>query len=89
VRLKHWVNGNSLKMYDHANILRAETTMNNPKEFRSYRARVGDPGGPKAWRVLQRGVADVHRRAEVSQKANERYLEALSSVAATPTLDSW
>lgn len=87
VRLKHWVNGNSLKIYDHANILRAETTINNPREFRSYRAAVGDPDGPKAWRVLQRGVADTHRRAEVSQKANERYLEALSSVAAPPTLE--
>jgi len=87
VRLKHWVNGNSLKMYDHANVLRVETTINNPKEFKSYRAKVGDPDGPKDWRVLQRGVADVHRRAQVSQKANERYLEALSSVAATPTLD--
>lgn len=87
VRLKHWVNGNSLKMYDHGTILRAETTINNPKEFRSYRAKVGDSNGPKDWRVLQRGVADTHRRAEVSQKANERYLEALSSVAATPTLE--
>jgi len=87
VRLKHYVNGNSLKMYDHANILRVETTLNNPKEFRSYRAKVGDPEGPKDWRVLQRGVADTHRRAEVSQNANERYLEALSSVAATPTLE--
>jgi hypothetical protein len=87
VRLKHWVNGNSLKMYDHGNILRAETTINNAKEFKSYRAKVGDPDGPKDWRVLQRGVADTHRRAEVSQKANERYFAALSSVAATPTLE--
>lgn len=88
VRLKHWVNGNSLKIYDHANVLRVETTVNNPKEFRSYRAKVGDPKGPKAWRVLQRGVADVHRRAEVSQNANERYLDALAGVAATPTLEA-
>ena len=87
VRLKHYVNGNSLKMYDHANILRVETTLNNPKEFRSYRAKVGEPDGAKDWRVLQRGVADTHRRAEVSQNANERYLETLASVAATPTLE--
>ena len=86
IRLKHWVNGNSIKMYDHGNILRVETTINQPKEFRSYRAAVGDPGGPKSWRVMQRGVADTHRRAEVSQAANERYLESLASVAATTTL---
>src|SRR5262245_15973518 len=30
VRLKHWVNGNSLKMYDHGNVLRVETTINKP-----------------------------------------------------------
>lgn len=87
VRLKHWANGNSLKMYDHGNVLRVETTINNPKEFRSYRAAVGDPQGEKDWRVMQRGVADTHRRAEVSQKANERYLEALSSVAAEKPLE--
>jgi hypothetical protein len=66
VRLKHWVNGNSLKMYDHGNVLRVETTINRPKEFRSYRSAVGAPDGPKSWRVMQRGVADTHRRAEVS-----------------------
>lgn len=87
VRLKHWVNGNSLKLYDHANVLRPEVTINNPKEFKSYRAKVGDPDGPKSWRVLQRGVADLHRRAEVSQAVNERYLESLAGVAAPQTLE--
>lgn len=86
VRLKHWVNGNSVKMYDHGNVLRVETTINQPKEFRSYRAAVGDPAGAKQWRVLQRSVADTHRRAEVSQAANERYLESLAAVAATTTV---
>lgn len=86
VRLKHWVNGNSVKMYDHSNVLRVETTINRPKEFTSYRAAVGDPQGPKSWRVLQRSVADTHRRAEVSQAANERYLESLAAVAASTTV---
>jgi hypothetical protein len=86
VRLKHWVNGNSVKMYDHGNILRVETTINDPKQFRSYRAAVGEPDGEKAWRVMQRGVADTYRRSEVSQGCNNRYLEALSAVAATTTV---
>ncbi len=86
VRLKHWVNGNSLKMYDHGNVLRVETTINRPREFRSYRAAVGDPQGSKSWRILQCGVAGTHRRAEVSQAANERYLEGLAAVAATTTV---
>ena len=86
VRLKHWVNGNSVKMYDHGNVLRVETTINRPKEFRSYRSAVGDPEGAKDWRVMRRGVADTHRRAEVSQASNERYLESLAAVAATTTV---
>jgi hypothetical protein len=86
-RLKYRVNGNSLKLYDHGNILRAETTINNPREFQSYRAKVGEPEGPKDWRVLERGVAGMYRRAEVSQAANERLFEALASVAATTTLE--
>ena len=32
------------------------------------------------------GIADPHRRAEVSQKANERYLNALASVDDSTTL---
>jgi hypothetical protein len=87
VRLKYRVNGNSLKMYDHGNILRLETTINNPKEFRSYRAKVGEPAGPKDWRVLERGVAGMYRRAQVSQAVNERLCESLASVAATTTLE--
>jgi hypothetical protein len=40
-----------------------------------------------AWRRLRRGVADLHRRAQVSQAANERYLDALASVDDRQTLE--
>jgi len=85
VRIKHRVKGNSLKLYDKAytsrgSILRAEMTLNHEADFRVYRAKEGDPQGPKAWRVLRRGIADLHRRTEVSQQANDRYLEALAKV---------
>lgn len=85
VRIKHSVNGNSLKLYDKAytvlgSILRPEVTLNNPSDLRVYRPKEGDPKGPKAWRVLRRGIADLHRRAQVSQQANERYVEALARV---------
>jgi hypothetical protein len=83
VRLKHWVNGNSVKMYDHGNVLRVETTINNVQAFKSFRHKVGEPDGPMEWRVLQRSVADTHRRTEISHACNGRYLEALSSVRAT------
>ncbi len=80
VRIKHWLNGNSLKMYDKCSVLRAETMVQDPGDFKVYRPAEGDPEGPKDWRPLRKGVADLHRRSEVSQAANERYLEALAAV---------
>lgn len=85
VRVKHRVDQNSVKMYDKAHqpvgsVLRVEMTMNQEKAFRVYRSKEGEPEGEKQWRRLRRGLADLHRRGEVSQKVNERYLDALASL---------
>ena len=85
-RIKHWVDHNSLKMYNCFNVLRPETTITNPRGFQVFRSATNDPDGPMAWRPMRRAVADMHRRAEVSQKCNERYLEALAATAATRTV---
>jgi hypothetical protein len=80
-RLKHVSNRNSIKMYDkQESVLRVETTINNPRDMKVYRTREGDPRGPQSWQCLRKGVADLHRRAELSQKSNERYLDALAAV---------
>jgi hypothetical protein len=81
IRVKHSLNGNSVKMYDkEGSVLRIETTINKTEDFRVYRAKQGEPGGEKSWRVLQRSVGELWRRAQVSAAANRRYLEALASV---------
>ena len=80
VRVKHWVNGNSIKMYDRPGVLRVETTIAKTADFKVFRPRQDAPAGRLAWRPLRKGVADLHRRAELSQRANERYLDALSVV---------
>jgi hypothetical protein len=81
IRVKHSVNGNSVKMYDKGpNILRIETTINHPRDLKVYRKPENKPEAPKKWLPMRKGVADLHRRAEVSQKTNERYLDALSSL---------
>lgn len=82
VRIKHRAGENSIKMYDKAGgrVLRVETTINDPSDFKVYRAKENDPQAEKDWRVLRSGVADIHRRAQVSQAANERYLEGLAAV---------
>lgn len=80
IRVKHWLNGNSLKLYDKTSVLRVETLIRDPQDFKVYRAVEGGPEGPKDWRPLRRGVAGLGRRAEVGQAANERYLTALAAV---------
>jgi hypothetical protein len=92
MRIKHSVNGNSVKLYDKAftvagSVLRAETTIQNGSDFRVYRPKEGDPDGPLSWRILRRGIADTHRRAEISKKATERYLDAFAAVDDDTTLD--
>jgi hypothetical protein len=80
VRIKHRVGKNSLKLYDKfGRVLRTEFTMNDARDFKAYRPREKDPKGKCKWRPLRHGVADLHRRSQVSQAANERYLDALAA----------
>jgi hypothetical protein len=79
--VRHRLNRNSIKMYNkQETVLRIETTINDPKDMKVLRPREGDPAKTKGWQRLRKGVADLHRRAEISQKANERYLDALATV---------
>jgi hypothetical protein len=84
VRIKHWVRGNSVKMYDKAgSVLRIETTVAQTNDFKVLRPRHDDPNGKLAWRPLRKGTADLHRRAQVSQRSNDAYLDALAAVEDT------
>jgi hypothetical protein len=86
-RVKHARNRNSIKMYDkQEQVMRVETTINNARDMKAFRAPEGDPEGQKQWRRLRKGVADLHRRAEISQQSNERYLESLAAVATPDSL---
>ncbi len=79
VRVKHWVGRNSVKVYNKAgSVLRVETTINNPRDFKVFRSANDDPERNPSWLPMRKGVADMHRRSEISQKSNERYLDAIS-----------
>jgi hypothetical protein len=81
MRIKHRLNHNWIKMYDkQGSVLRVETVINDPRDMKVYRTKEGDESGTPSWQPLRKGVADVHRRAEISQAGNERYLDALASV---------
>lgn len=91
VRIKHRLGKNSIKLYDKAYteqgaVLRPEVTINAPGQFRVYRQKTGDDEGPLQWRVMRSGLADLHRRAEVSQAALDRFCDALAKVDDTNTL---
>ncbi len=83
LRLKHQANGNSLKLYDkQGSVLRVETTLNRPHQFRVFRASERDPERKKRWQVLRKSVGDLPRRTQICQAINRRYLEALATVPA-------
>ena len=76
VRIKHRYNGNSVKLHDKAYtpqgaVLRAELTMDEPEDFKVYRRPEGDPDAPLAWLRMRKGIADLHRRAEVSPRRQQ------------------
>jgi hypothetical protein len=72
-RVKFRRNGDSAKFYDRAyseigSVPRgAETTLNTVQDFRTCRAKEGGPEDDLQWRPMRKGIADPHRRAEVSQ----------------------
>jgi hypothetical protein len=88
VRVKHWAAGNSIKMYDKAgSILRVETTIAETQPFKVLRPQDdARPDAKLAWLPLRKGVADLHRRTQVSQRANDNYLAALAAVDDTTPL---
>ena len=81
IRVKHRTAANSIKMYDkHGRSLRVETTINDPSPFKILRTAQGNPDGVPSRRPMRRGISDLASRAQLSQAANERYLEALASL---------
>ena len=81
VRIKHRAGRNAVKLYDkQGSVLRVETTLNEVEGLKSYRAAADDPAGPRGWRPMRKGVAEMPRRAELSQASNDRYLEALGEL---------
>jgi len=87
VRIKHRLGNNSIKLYDKpGGNLRVEATINDPSDFKSFRSPEGKPEVKEQWLPMRKGIADLHRRTEVSQAANDRYLNALASVENTTSV---
>jgi hypothetical protein len=73
---------NWIKMYDKAgSILRIETVINQPEEFRVRRRVRRNGKRVTLWVPMRKGVAWLFRYRDVSLKCNLRYLNALAEVA--------
>jgi len=79
VRLRHWVDHNSVKIYNEQNNLRVETTINDPGKFKVFRHKQGqDQNETKQRLPMRKGVMDTPLRAAVSQDVNNRLINDLS-----------
>ena len=85
VRVKHRMKGNWIKMYDKGGrMLRIETVINNPHEFKVRRKRQRDGQTVMAWVPMNKGVGNLYRYRHASQAANARYLQSLAAVQPSP-----
>ena len=67
-------------MDNELNVLRFETTVNDPSAFRGYRRKQGAPRTAKKELLpLRKGVADTTLRAFASQEVNNRLADHVAS----------
>jgi hypothetical protein len=79
-RVKHRLARNSIKVYDKVSVLRVETTINNPREFRVLRVFTDERGWrERRWCEMNKGVANFWRYYQVGLASNNRYLDALAA----------
>ena len=85
IRVRHWVDRNSVKIYNEQNVLRIETTINDPKKFKAHRHILGQSGEDKPKKILplRKGVMDTPIRAKISQDVNNRLMNDLSTIKDT------
>ena len=81
LRIRHWVDNNSVKLYNEHNVLRAEMTMNNPAMFRVWRHPEGQAQSETKKRIsLRKGIADIPLRAQVAGDVNHRFMEQMATL---------
>jgi hypothetical protein len=79
-RVRHRMAANWVKVYDKASVLRVETVINNPREFRILRVFTDEHGRrERRWCPMRKGVCDLWRNYQVGMGANQRYLQALTA----------
>lgn len=80
-RIKHRVKRNWIKMYDkHGQVLRVETVINQPREFKVRRVTTFQGQTRARWSPMPKGVAFLDRTERICRAANRRYLDGLAGI---------
>ena len=79
-RIRHWVDKNSLKMYNEQNVLRFEFTMNNPGRFRIYRTVEGNDSDIKKLLPMRKGIADINVRTQICSARIKNLTEQMATL---------
>jgi hypothetical protein len=83
-RIKHRVRQNWLKLYDKWSVLRVETVINNPSDFRVLRFENDRRGRRRGrWMRMGKGIHNLWRYVQIGEATNRRYLDALAEVKPT------
>ncbi len=81
MRIRHWVDKNSVKLYNEQNVLRVETTINDPGKFKVFRHKQGqNENEPKQRLPIRKGIMDIPLRASISQDVNKRFMDDLATL---------
>ena len=68
MRICHWVNNNSVKLYNEQNVLRFEMTMNDPTKYRIYRHSEGEKESePKRLLPMRKGMTGKQLSSRISR----------------------
>ncbi len=80
-RVKFKLKSNSVKMYDKCSVLRVETTINDPGEFKIF-GTVSHKDGTEssAWKPMGKSISNLYRYAEVSKACNQRFLDSMIDI---------
>jgi hypothetical protein len=79
-RIRHWVDGNSLKLYNEQNMLRFEFTMNDPTKFKIHRTVEGSGSDEKKFRPMRKGIADIAVRTQICSSRIKNFTEQVASL---------
>ncbi len=80
-RVKFELKSNSVKMYDKSSVLRIETTINDPYEFKVYgTVHHRDGTESRQWKPMGKSISNLYRYAKVSKACNQRFIDAMVDI---------